>query len=488
MSETYLITAKTVEEAIAIANSEYADEKHEISYEIIDMPKKGFLGIGAKEAKIKVTVTKSVSADLGSLVDDIRGMKNLTSRDEDDGKKNNNQKKNNNNQKKNENKPTAKAETKPETKAEEKPTEKAPEKKQGGLSNQVKHKQRQNYKPSAPAEEISASAVTVTAPIGISDFKTEAKGNFGNGSSSGRISNDIKKKKKNTPAPAAQTPAAPTAPIAPVKVEKTAEKAKAPVADENVNKKHRPLEEAEKLREAVTEAEMEYALEFINKLLGNMKLTARAEAVSAPEGEEYIKTETATVYPKINIVGDDTGILIGHHGETLDAIQYLANLSAIRRGKQSDGDYVKIVLDIENYREKREETLRTLARRMANKAIKYKRNVFLEPMNAYERHIIHSELHNVENVSTHSVGSDRDRKIIITYEGADKQNDRGGRRRRGRGGEKRENQSTEKAASAEKTGEQKRRPKKIQKMPIEKLPDFLAAAEGEPEQLSEIEY
>ena len=125
---------------------------------------------------------------------------------------------------------------------------------------------------------------------------------------------------------------------------------------------------------------------------------------------------------------------------------------------------------------------------MANKAIKYKRNVFLEPMNAYERHIIHSELHNVENVSTHSVGSDRDRKIIITYEGADKQNERGGRRRRGRGGEKRENQGTEKAASTEKTGEQKRRPKKIQKMPIEKLPDFLAAAEGEPEQLSEIEY
>jgi len=478
MSETYLITAKTVEEAIAIANSEYADEKHEISYEIIDMPKKGFLGIGAKSAKIKVTVTESVSADLGSLVDDIRGMKNLTSRG-DDEKKNNKEKKNNN-QKKNDNKPAEKVEK------TEKPVEKAPEKKQSGLSNQVKKKQRQNYKPTSSPEEIPASAVTVTAPIGISDFKTEAKGNFGNGTSSGRISNDIKKKKKNTPAPSA--PVVPTAPAAPVKAEKSTEKAKADYVDENANKKHRPLEEVTKLREAVTEAEMEYALEFINKLLSNMKLTATAEAVPAPEGEEYIKTEIATVYPKINIVGDDTGILIGHHGETLDAIQYLANLSAIRRGKQSEGDYVKIVLDIENYREKREETLRTLARRMANKAIKYKRNVFLEPMNAYERHIIHSELHNVPSVSTHSVGSDRDRKIIITYEGADKQSDRGGRRRRGRGGEKRENQGTEKTASIEKSGEQKRRTKKIQKMPIEKLPDFLAAAEGEPEQLSEIEY
>lgn len=488
MSETYLITAKTVEEAIAIANSEYADEKHEISYDIIDMPKKGFLGIGVKPAKIKVTVTESVSADLGSLVDDIRGMKNLTSRGEDDRKSNNqkknNNQKNNNNQKKNDKKPEAK----PEEKAE-KPAERPAEKKQGGLSNQVKKKQR-NDKPHTHGEEISASGVTVAAPIGISDFKTEAKGNFGTGKSSGRISNDIKKKKKNTPAaPAKETPAAPAA--APVAVERPAEVAKAAHADENTSKKHLPLEEDTKLREAVTEAEMEYALEFVNKLLSNMKLTATAEAVPAPEGEEYIKTEIATVYPKINIVGDDTGILIGHHGETLDAIQYLANLSAIRRGKQSDGDYVKIVLDIENYREKREETLRTLARRMANKAIKYKRNVFLEPMNAYERHIIHSELHSVENVSTHSVGSDRDRKIIITYEGADKQSDRGGRRRRGRGnggGEKREGATVEKAESTEKTGEHKRRPRKIQKMPIEKLPDFLAAAEGEPEQLSEIEY
>ena len=80
MSETYLITAKTVEEAIAIANREYADQNHEVSYEILEMPKKGFLGIGAKDAKIKITVTKSVSAELDSLVSDIRGMKVMTSR------------------------------------------------------------------------------------------------------------------------------------------------------------------------------------------------------------------------------------------------------------------------------------------------------------------------------------------------------------------------------------------------------------------------
>jgi predicted RNA-binding protein Jag len=170
----------------------------------------------------------------------------------------------------------------------------------------------------------------------------------------------------------------------------------------------------------VTAAEMEHALAFVTTLLANMQIDARAVALPCPEGEEYEITDDANIYPAMEIVGDGTGILIGHHGETLDAIQYLLNLAAIRHSDNPAGDYVKISLDIENYRAKREETLRSLARRMAARALKYKRNVFLEPMNAYERRIIHSELQNVENVSTHSVGTDKNRKIIITYEGPDK--------------------------------------------------------------------
>lgn len=80
MSETYIITAKTVDEAIAIANREYADADHEVAYDIIDMPKKGIFGIGARDAKIKITVSKVQKVDLGSLVDDIRSMKTLTDR------------------------------------------------------------------------------------------------------------------------------------------------------------------------------------------------------------------------------------------------------------------------------------------------------------------------------------------------------------------------------------------------------------------------
>ena len=165
----------------------------------------------------------------------------------------------------------------------------------------------------------------------------------------------------------------------------------------------------------VTELEKECAINFANTLLRNMGVDATAE---------FCGSETSGVggntYPKIVISGEGAGILIGHHGETLDAIQYLVNLCAHRKGDGNSKDFVKIVVDIEDYRRKREETLRSLARRMAAKAQKYKRNVVLEPMNPFERRIIHSEIQGMENVSTHSVGSDENRKIIVCYEGADK--------------------------------------------------------------------
>lgn len=165
----------------------------------------------------------------------------------------------------------------------------------------------------------------------------------------------------------------------------------------------------------VTDEEKQYALEFANNLLKDMEI----DATAAFDGIETAG-EGGTSYPRLVISGEGAGILIGHHGETLDAIQYLVNLSALRRGGNTQKEFVKIVVDIENYREKREETLRALARRTAAKAQKYRKNVLLEPMNPYERRIIHSELQGVENISTHSVGSDENRKIVVTYEGADK--------------------------------------------------------------------
>ena len=148
-------------------------------------------------------------------------------------------------------------------------------------------------------------------------------------------------------------------------------------------------------------AEMK-AVEFVTKLVANMGLDAEVKS------EKINDKDT-----KITIVGESAGLLIGHHGETLDALHYLANLTA----NKTDGEgYSKITVDIENYRAKREETLRTLARRMASRVNKNGRSMTLEPMNPYERRIIHSEIQNIEGVSTYSIGSDDNRKIVICPE------------------------------------------------------------------------
>ena len=629
MSETYIITAKTVDEAIAIANREYADADHEVAYDIIDMPKKGIFGIGARDAKIKITVSKVQKVDLGSLVDDIRSMKTLTDRggsrtpekktkpavhvtaknvqkSAQNGTKpaqtaqtqksavhgntkpaqpkqnqpktaeksaekpvqqksaqkkpveNAQPKSEKQNQPKPQNQPKvaekpaekpvqqksaqkpvenksaekpqksaqpkaeAKAETKVEAKAEPVQTTEAKEEKTytSHLGNEVKRTRRPERKPQH-TENIAASGVTVSSPVGLSDFSGTKTGGFGSGDyKSGRISNDIRKKPVADPAKAnrdalkaltfdvdahEKAKAEESAPVAPTvtKAERPAKPAKTarqnkpqPKPVEKAQQKEEKYPEStlvkteeqpaaadasaeKRLREGVTQAEMDYALDFANTLLENMKLDAKATQADA-NGDEYIINGEANVYPRINIIGADTGILIGHHGETLDAIQYLVNLSALRKSKQKDGDYVKIVVDIEGYREKREETLRTLARRMAARAVKYKRNVFLEPMNAYERRIIHSELQSFENVSTHSVGADKDRKIIITYEGPDKR-ERPDRRRAQASAVDANAVAAAEATDAVETdsvkNEERRRPKKPVKLPIDKLTDLLESRE-----------
>lgn len=112
----------------------------------------------------------------------------------------------------------------------------------------------------------------------------------------------------------------------------------------------------------------------------------------------------------LRITGQDSGIIIGRRGETLDALQYLTSLVA-NKGRE---DYKRVTVDIENYRQKREETLVKLANRLAERVIKYRKNVTLEPMNPYERRIIHSSLQNNKIVETYSVGDEPNRKVVIT--------------------------------------------------------------------------
>ncbi len=193
------------------------------------------------------------------------------------------------------------------------------------------------------------------------------------------------------------------------------------------------------------------ALTFVHTLISDMGIEADASLSDLPDGKGKL----------LRITGKDSGLLIGHHGATLDALQYLVNLAANRRSgdeapTEEDGQleeapaeeaaeeeddrypvglkaqispkamtaegsrsgrYQRITVDIENYRAKREETLRQLAVRMADRVLKYKKSVTLEPMNPYERRIIHAEVQKISGVSTTSVGSENERRVVIYPEG-----------------------------------------------------------------------
>ena len=144
------------------------------------------------------------------------------------------------------------------------------------------------------------------------------------------------------------------------------------------------------------------SFDFVKTVISDIGLDATATLYSCDDGTR-----------RITITGNDASTLIGHHGDTLDALQYLANLASARKNVNGERDKSRVTIDIEGYRAKREETLRALARRMAAKALRNKRSVMLEPMSAYERRIIHSEVQGIEGVSTNSVGSDNNRKIVI---------------------------------------------------------------------------
>ena len=147
------------------------------------------------------------------------------------------------------------------------------------------------------------------------------------------------------------------------------------------------------------------ALDFVKTLIANLGIDADAKLYAAEDGSR-----------RIVLSGESASILIGHHGDTLDSLQYLANLACAQPNVAGERDHSRVTIDIEGYRAKREEALRALARRMADKALRNKRNVTLEPMNPYERRIIHDEVSSIEGVMTSSIGSDNSRRVVIFYD------------------------------------------------------------------------
>lgn len=138
---------------------------------------------------------------------------------------------------------------------------------------------------------------------------------------------------------------------------------------------------------------------FIRTVLDRMGLMAE---IRVREEEENIR---------VNLAGPKMGLIIGYRGETLDALQYLTSLAVNK--ERSHDDYKRVIIDTEGYREKREETLKHLAEKTAWKVSKYGKSIKLDPMNPYERRIIHSRLQDYPNVKTHSEGEEPFRKVVV---------------------------------------------------------------------------
>ena len=214
------------------------------------------------------------------------------------------------------------------------------------------------------------------------------------------------KPKVNNPAPAPEKK--PEAP----KEEKKVEAPKAEPKKEQPKKEAKPRPERKseapkvenkepKVYTPAAEGSVEEQIEkFLKGLLEHMGSNAVPHCVKG-EDNTY-KTE---------LVGEDLGYLIGRRGDTLDAIQHLANYSV---GRNVEG-HIRINVDAEDYRAKREDSLRKYARKKAQQVLKARRRTTLEPMNAYERHVIHAALQEMDNITTHSTGTEPNRRVVIEY-------------------------------------------------------------------------
>ena len=286
MEKTIITSGKTIDLAVEAALTQLGLTRDDITYEVLSLPKAGFLGLGAQPAKVQVTyeapdpIPEAPKVALSSA---------------------------------SRSKPKAKpVEKKPEPKAEA-PKQPKPEKK-------VERK---------PEPE---------------------------------------KKVERKPEPKKEAPKAPAEP-----------------------KVYAPAEPGS------TEEKIE---QFLKGLLTHMGSNAVPHAVKSDSGTY-----------KVELVGEDLGYLIGRRGDTLDALQHLANYAV---GRNVEG-HIRINVDAEQYREKREDSLRRYARKKAQQVLKARRRTTLEPMNAYERHVIHAALQDMENVTTHSTGTEPNRRVVIEY-------------------------------------------------------------------------
>ena len=316
MEKTIITSGKTIELALEAALAQLGLERDDITYQVLALPKAGFLGFGAQPAKVQVTYE----------VPD--------------------------------------------------PVPAAPEKPKSALGSASRSKP----KAAAPVKKPEAPKAE---PVKAEAPKAEPK----------KAETPKQEKKPEAPKPNKQEkkPEAPKAP-----------KQEKPKAPKQEKPKAEPKKvEAPKEYTAPEAGSVEEKVEiFIAGLLEHMDSKAVPHCWKV-DGNTY----------KVDLVGEDLGYLIGRRGDTLDAIQHLANYTVNR---EVDG-HIRINVDAECYREKREESLRRYARKKAQQVLKARRRTTLEPMNAYERHVIHAALQEMDNITTHSTGTEPNRRVVIEY-------------------------------------------------------------------------
>ena len=234
---------------------------------------------------------------------------------------------------------------------------------------------------------IGATPAKVEVTYEAPDLKPEApKSALGAASRSKPKAPKVELPKVETPKPEAPKPVAPKAEPKPRQ-----EKPKAERQPKAEPKEYTPAEPGS------VEEKIE---QFIKGLLENMGSQAVPHAWKEGENNYFV-----------DLVGDDLGYLIGRRGDTLDAIQHLANYT-VNRGVEG---HIRISVDAEEYREKREDSLRRYARKKAQQVLKARRRTTLEPMTAYERHVIHATLQEMDRITTYSVGTEPNRRVVIEY-------------------------------------------------------------------------
>ena len=307
MTQYIDVTGKTEEEAIEKALAQLSMDRDEVSVEVLERAKSGFLGLGATPAKVRVSY--------------------------DDGKAE-----------------PVKQEFQPEQRKtkEEREAEEAAKK----AEKAERERKAAEAKKNAPKPELPK------------DFQPEVLQN--------------KSEKKKSSEPRERKP-----------------------REEKPKREPKPVVQAE-LGEEVHDEKAEQIRTFLTGLLRHMESEAEVKVYEA-EKNRY----------KVILEGDKLGALIGRRGETLDAIQQLTSYAVNRSG---DRNRARIQVDAENYREKREQSLARLADKVAAKVVKYRKNMTLEPMNAYERHVIHTALQDTKDISTFSIGTEPNRRVVVAYD------------------------------------------------------------------------